>query len=137
MKRKESLLLFIVLLIAVISCTNSNPNKTRRSGGKAELNPFIEKYQGGYLIEVQGTSTSEDLQFYLLSKNGTARWTSMRVQRNGQTSIISEMSGDWNATENTITVTLNDKKGDTTTVYTIIGDKFFSSDHTRSLKKTP
>jgi len=137
MKRPEFLLSIVLLLIAVISCTNPNSNKARRSGGKTDLNPFIEKYQGGYLIEVEGTSLSEDIQFYLLSKNGTARWTSMRIGQNGKTSILSEKSGDWDATENSITVTLKDKTGDTTTVYTFIGDKFFSSDHTRSLKKTP
>lgn len=128
--------LWAFFLFCVISC--SNPNKransivVQSSTVRIEGNPFLEKYEGGYMIEVKGYASNSEAEMFVLHKNGIAQWMYVTLI-NGKSNVASEKSGNWTATENKITITIKGNSGDIVEEYVKTSDQFNCGD--RSLKK--
>ena len=136
MKRSISYLTYFLILTQLFSCKSSNSDR------KADLkiidqeivNPYHEKYAGGYTIEVKGYTSDTDAELYVLHKSGSAKWMLITVQPGRQAKVVSEKMGTWNASVDKITISIKGNTGLIVEEYSLIGGKFIFGD--RSLKKT-
>ena len=123
-------------LFFVASCSKSNKKANsivvQSSTAQIEENPFMEKYEGGYMIEVKGYASNSEAEMFVLHKNGTAQWMYVTLI-NGKSNVASEKSGNWAATENKITIRIKGNSGDIVEEYVKTSDRFNCGD--RSLKK--
>ena len=127
----------IVLLAATIlvGCIGSNQdNNLIKDSSQIGQNPYLEKYAGGYTIEVKGYPGKSDAELYVLHQNGKAKWMFIEIDSKGQTNIMSEKLGNWTTSENKITITIKGNTGDLVEEYNLINGIFVYGD--RSLKKT-
>ena len=113
MKKLISNLILLLIFSLLISCiTNQSDQKSgEKIIVKEEINPFLEKYAGGYMIEVKGYTSNSDAELYVLHKNGNAKWMMIMVRSNGQTEVVSEKMGTWDATSDKITISIKGNTG--------------------------
>ena len=129
LKYLPSILFFTLIFL---SCSNS-PSEQSPSVNST-INPFMQKYAGGYIVEVNGVPNTDEGELYVLHQNGSAKWLWISVLSNGSTQVKSEKTGIWEATQNKITITIKGNTGNIVETYSLVGDKFVNGD--RSLKRT-
>jgi len=123
-------------LFFIVSCSKSNKKSNsivvQSSTIQIEENPFLEKYEGGYMIDVKGYVSNSETEMFVLHKNGVAQWMYVTLI-DGKSNVASEKSGNWTATENKITITIKGNSGNIVEEYIRTSDRFNCGD--RSLKK--
>ncbi len=126
----------VFFLFFIVSCSKSNKKANsivvQSSTVQIEKNPFLEKYEGGYMIEVKGYASNSEAEMFVLHKNGVAQWMYVTLI-DGKSNVASEKSGNWTATENKITITIKGNSGNIVEEYIKTSDQFNCVD--RSLKK--
>ena len=136
MKNSITYLAFLLIFGILNSCTtNQSEQKTdEKNNVQEKVNPYLEKYAGGYMIEVKGYNSNTDAELYVLHKSGSAKWMMIMILSNGQTKVVSEKMGTWDASADKITISIKGNTGLLVEEYKLIGGKFTYGD--RSLKKT-
>jgi hypothetical protein len=136
MKRSIFYLIFFLILTELFSCKSRHGDQKTdvKNNVQEVINPYHEKYAGGYMIDVKGNTSDSDAELYVLHKSGSAKWMWITVQSGGQTKIVSEKMGTWDATGDKITISIKGNTGLIVEEYKLMGGKFTFGD--RSLKKT-
>lgn len=122
--RNIILLSFFTAIIST-SCiseskNNSKPTETltdTSSIGKIEAKKIEEpkenfraKFQGSYIVETKGITTSSPVEVYNLHENGKSQWLFIEVNSKGATNIRQTKEGTWTATDNSVSIKI---KGNT------------------------
>lgn len=107
MKRVLTLFIFFCLLNSSCENVNStNQNTSVDSSPNDKKNDeYLNKYSGGYTVELNNISSNNSAEVYILKNDGTAKWMYIKNDGSGGAEIDSEKSGEWNATETSITIT--------------------------------
>ncbi len=132
----KSSIFYLAFFLILTSCTTSHSDQKTdvKINVQEVVNPYHEKYAGGYMVEVKGYTSDTDAELFVLHKSGSAKWMWIMVQSDGKTKIVSEKTGTWNASEDKITISVKGNTGLVVEEYKFIGGKFSLGD--RSLKKT-
>lgn len=113
-----------MLIFLSYSCGNTSNNNQKAP----EVNPFMQQYAGGYIVEVNGISNEESGEIYVLHENGNAKWMWIKIKPGGQTEVQSEKSGSWTATQDNISITIDGNTGIIIEQYKLINNRFVSGD---------
>lgn len=105
---KPNIAIFLILIL--FSCSSRTQQKDSVSIRPlvVETNPYLNKYAGGYTVELKGLSVSEIddyAEVYVLGSGGQAKWMMIKNSSNGEAIVKSEQTGIWMATETTISIT--------------------------------
>lgn len=102
-------LIFILTLMFNGCSTGYKPKDQSSQSSSSEVdNPYLKKYTGGYTVEIKGISVTKIdgiTEVYVLAQNGLAKWMQVKNDGRGGTSVESEESGTWTATETKISIT--------------------------------
>lgn len=138
--------LLIALTLCLASCsskesTNHTAESTSYTAKQASVaapvsNPFVQKYAGGYMIEVRGISSDRDAEGYALRKDGTAKWMWIVNDGNGGANIQSEKTGTWTASDGQITVSINGNIGIIEETWQLKNDMFYDTNNPNRYLKT-
>lgn len=132
---------YIFLLLAFASC-NSTPDNTSHENeiprSVKQVDPLLEKYSGGYYVDVAGVPSNDVMESYVLSKDGSAKWLYIVNDGANGAKVDSKKYGTWTVTENEITINIQGNTGLITEKY-ILSNGVFRDDLTgkRQLKLTP
>lgn len=125
---KLSLTLNVILFI---SCQNVETNRDISTENNINMkdsnNIYIDKYAGGYKVEVKNIYSNTTAEVYILRNDGSAKWMYIINDRNGGADVKSEKIGNWNATENSITINVNGNTGVITEEFKLINGEFYDS----------
>ena len=78
---------------------------------KAANDKLREKYSGSYKIEVSGTSSKEQVEVYILHKEGKAEWLWINYGKNNVGYSDDRKFGTWLADEKSLTVDIRGNSG--------------------------
>ena len=132
----KSFFVFLCLAWIIISCSYSpsGQNPTPTTPTTQTPNPYMEKFAGGYIVEMKGIPNTNEGEIYVLHQNGSAKWMWITVRSNGATDVKSEKTGTWEAAEDRITIRIKGNTGSIVETYSLVGGKLVYGD--RSLKRT-
>lgn len=130
MKKNRTLAIVALLLVIVLISLISNRDKLKKqpqtltkSDTHTTINPYINEYSGGYMINVTGMPKSNNTEMYVLHANGKAEWMWIEL-KSGKTNILSKKVGTWNATENSISIDISGNTGPIKETYTYTDGRF-------------
>ena len=107
--------LFVISMLSFFMFSSCNNNKTKPVTSSKENvvtnNVYLDKYAGGYQVDVNNISSNNDAEVYVLRNDGSAKWMYILNDGNGGAKIQSEKNGNWTASENNITITINGNSG--------------------------
>lgn len=122
---KKYKILFSIIIILLTGCSLDSRNKSDQDS--SEANPFLQKYAGGYTIEVKGISSDDAVEAFALNQNGKATWMYIKDDVNGNPKISSKKIGTWTAQEGKISVSVQGNTGVITEEYILNDEVFVSS----------
>lgn len=125
---KKFFLLSITSLLIICSCENNKTNThvSAKSSNVEKINDeYIEKYAGGYEVEVKGISSYNSVEVYILRKDGSAKWMYILNDGNGGANVDSEKDGKWEATKTSITIDINGNTGLITEKFNLKDGEFY------------
>lgn len=82
------------------------------------------EYAGSYSIEVDSISSSPEMEVYVLHEDGSAKRIYLVSDFAGGARIHSEKSGLWDASQYSISITVQDNSGLITETYSFRGGRF-------------
>lgn len=83
---------------------------------KIEISSFRRKFAGIYKIEVDGVSSREEVEVYILQADGTAEWLWVEYIR-GRRRIEDRSLGSWSANDESMSINIPGSTGTMTEVY--------------------
>lgn len=101
---------FIRKIDSVEKAIRSKKSKTD-SIAKVASDKLREKYAGSYKIEVSGTSSKEEVEVYILYKEGKAEWLWVNYGKNKVGYSDDRKFGTWFADENSLTIEIRGNSG--------------------------
>jgi hypothetical protein len=113
--------LIIPVLVSILICGCSQNQETRfdskeypskQSDISKEDNVYLLQHSGGYSIEVVGLPSTQEMEVYILAKNGTAKWMYLKAHKAKGAEVVSQKPGRWTANESNITITINGNSGE-------------------------
>ncbi len=138
MNQLKSFTVFLCMAWIFFACSGSpsgqNSTPIASAPHPPTTNPNLQKFAGGYIVEVKGIPDTNEGEIYVLHQNGSAKWMWIFVQSNGATDVKSEKTGTWEAAEDRITIRIKGNSGNIVETYSLVGGKLVYGD--RSLKRT-
>ena len=126
---KRILTSFIILLLLNSSCENTKSNNKQSVDSlkiKRNDNEYLNKYSGGYTVELDNVLPNTSAEVYILKSDGTAKWMYIKND-GGNAEIESEKLGDWSATETSITITCAGNSGSITEDFKLKDGRFYDT----------
>lgn len=129
--RKFYPVIIIVILLSNTSCENkrslNQDSFTDSNYSKSVNNEYLDKYSGGYTVELENISSNDAFEVYILKNNGEAKWMYIKNDGNGNADIESEKSGNWTASEINISITCEGNSGPITEDFKLKDGRFYDT----------
>lgn len=125
-QRTLKLLIPLVVLIA-LSCTNNRKLEKEDDKTEVQINEYTAKYAGGYTVELEGVNSDDAAEIYILRNDGSAKWIYLKNDGTEGGKIESEKSGNWSATDKSISITCEGNSGPITENFEIKNGVFYDT----------
>lgn len=107
---KTKVFLSVLLSVLIYGCNSGTQpnNQTSTPSTETVSNPYLQKYAGGYSVEIKGINASSIdgyVEAYILGASGQAKWMMIKKERDGSATAKQEQTGKWTATETKISIT--------------------------------